>query len=35
MRHETYRRLASQEPGIRVLLAHPESEGIETSAKAG
>jgi prevent-host-death family protein len=29
MRHETYRRLASQEPGIRVLLAHPESEEVE------
>lgn len=29
MRHETYRRLRRQGPGIRVLLSHPESEEID------
>ena len=29
MRHETYRRLSRRGPGIRALLAHPESEDIE------
>ena len=28
MRHETYQRLAAQGPGIRALLAHPESENV-------
>jgi prevent-host-death family protein len=28
MRHETYQRLAGRGPGIRSLLAHPESEEI-------
>lgn len=28
MRHETYRRLSRQGPGIRALLAHPESEDV-------
>jgi prevent-host-death family protein len=28
MRHETYRRLAGQGPGIRALLSHPESEDV-------
>jgi prevent-host-death family protein len=28
MRHETYRRLSRQGPGLRVLLAHPESEDV-------
>jgi prevent-host-death family protein len=28
MRHETYQRLAAREPGIRVLLSHPESEDV-------
>jgi hypothetical protein len=28
MRHETYRRLAGQRPGIRALLAHPESDDV-------
>ncbi len=28
MRHETYRRLAGRGPGIRTLLAHPESENV-------
>ena len=29
MRHETYRRLSSQEPSLVDLLAHPESAEIE------
>jgi prevent-host-death family protein len=28
MRHETYRRLSRQGPGLRALLAHPESEDV-------
>jgi prevent-host-death family protein len=28
MRHETYRRLSRRGPGIRALLAHPESEDV-------
>jgi prevent-host-death family protein len=28
MRHETYQRLAGRGPGIRALLAHPESEDV-------
>jgi hypothetical protein len=28
MRHETYRRLAGERPGIRAVLAHPESEDV-------
>jgi prevent-host-death family protein len=28
MRHEAYRRLSGQGPGIRTLLAHPESEDV-------
>ena len=28
MRHETYRRLSRQGPGICALLAHPESENV-------
>ena len=28
MRHETYRRLSRQGPGVRALLAHPESEEV-------
>jgi prevent-host-death family protein len=29
MRHETYQRLAARGPGIRALLAHPESDVVE------
>jgi len=28
MRHETYQRLAGRGPGIRALLAHPESKDV-------
>jgi hypothetical protein len=28
MRHQTYQRLAGRGPGIRALLAHPESEDV-------